>query len=89
MIAQDDLPDVDRESGTAFGFRGGDSWPCTTPDVQTATRYDPATETAITTATTPRPSSAPASPPARRTYAAPPACFCGRLTRIVRPVSLR
>jgi len=50
VIAQDSLPDVNRGTGWAFAFWGGDFWLFTTPDEQTTVRYDPATKTATTVA---------------------------------------
>lgn len=41
IIAQDSLPNVDRGTGWAFAFWGGDFWIFTTPDAQSTVKYDP------------------------------------------------
>ena len=45
IMAQDSLPTVDRGTGWAFAFWGGDFWLFTTPNgTQTTVKYDPATK---------------------------------------------
>jgi len=50
VIAQDYLPTVDRGTGWAFAFWGGDFWLFTTPGTQATVRYDPATKSATVVA---------------------------------------
>lgn len=45
IIGQDYLANVDRGTGWAFAFWGGDFWLFTTPDAQATVKYDPATKT--------------------------------------------
>lgn len=45
ILGQDFLPDVNRGTGWAFAFWGGDFWLFTTPDGQATVKYDPATKT--------------------------------------------
>ena len=45
ILGQDFLKDVDRGTGWAFAFWGGDFWLFTTPNGQATVKYDPATKT--------------------------------------------
>lgn len=46
VLAQDTLTTVERGTGWAFAFWGGDFWLFTTPNEQTTVRYDPTTKVA-------------------------------------------
>jgi len=41
ILAQDSLPNIDRGTGWAFAFWGGDFWIFTTPGQQTTVKWDP------------------------------------------------
>ena len=50
IVGQDYLPDVNRGTGWAFAFWGGDFWLFTTPSAQATVKYDPATKTSTVVA---------------------------------------